>query len=267
MQNPGRLASRILAAGLLLSLAATVYLITQNNDLFGVALLATAFFALAHMALPVVIFLWASFHPAPAELTSGMRTSVTVSAVLLIVLGGLWIYMVRQGAILIVGALLVALGILALVRVWRTAITAATGGSRPAYAGSVAVGALLLFVVIVSIPKFACGCGGTKDKAYHAQMRSDLRNLVVAQEAYFADSLRYGTADELLATHAFYASTGVILSRVVVSDTTSWHAVVRHTQLADECGVFVGKPPAGDLHDAHEGEPKCWPAPVPADSR
>jgi hypothetical protein len=38
--------------------------------------------------------------------------------------------------------------------------------------------------------------------------------------------------------------------------------VVRHTQLTEECGVFVGKPPAGALHDAHEGEPQCWPAPA-----
>src|SRR5438876_645872 len=49
---------------------------------------------------------------------------------------------------------------------------------------------LLIVVVIIgilaaiAIPKFA----NTKEKAYLASMKSDLRNLVTAEEAYFADS-------------------------------------------------------------------------------
>ena len=61
---------------------------------------------------------------------------------------------------------------------------------------------LLIVVVIIgilaaiAIPKFA----STKQKAYLASMKSDLRNLTTAQEAYFSDSLRYiitGTATNL----------------------------------------------------------------------
>src|SRR5881394_2829283 len=54
---------------------------------------------------------------------------------------------------------------------------------------------LLIVVVIIgilaaiAIPKFA----NTKGKAYLASMRSDLRNLVTAEEAYFADSVKYST--------------------------------------------------------------------------
>ena len=52
---------------------------------------------------------------------------------------------------------------------------------------------LLIVVVIIgilaaiAIPKFA----NTKTKAYTAAMKSDLRNLVTAEESFFADSPRY----------------------------------------------------------------------------
>src|SRR5436189_4166356 len=62
---------------------------------------------------------------------------------------------------------------------------------------------LLIVVVIIgilaaiAIPKFA----NTKEKAYLASMKSDLRNLITAEEAYFADSVKYtsnlGTAYEV----------------------------------------------------------------------
>src|ERR1041384_363724 len=54
---------------------------------------------------------------------------------------------------------------------------------------------LLIVVVIIgilaaiAIPKFA----NTKEKAYLASMKSDLRNLITAEEAYFADSVKYTT--------------------------------------------------------------------------
>ena len=54
---------------------------------------------------------------------------------------------------------------------------------------------LLIVVVIIgilaaiAIPKFA----NTKEKAYVAAEKSDLRNLVTAEEAYFADHTTYTT--------------------------------------------------------------------------
>ena len=54
---------------------------------------------------------------------------------------------------------------------------------------------LLIVVVIIgilaaiAIPKFA----NTKSKAYIAAMKSDLRNLVTAEESYFSDSAVYAT--------------------------------------------------------------------------
>ncbi|PYO67284.1 MAG: hypothetical protein DMD71_07780, partial [Gemmatimonadetes bacterium] len=67
---------------------------------------------------------------------------------------------------------------------------------------------LLIVVVIIgilaaiAIPKFA----NTKEKAYLASMKSDLRNLVTAEEAYFADSVKYTTN---LGT-AFATTSGVV---------------------------------------------------------
>ncbi len=67
---------------------------------------------------------------------------------------------------------------------------------------------LLIVVVIIgilaaiAIPKFA----NTKQKAYVATLKTDLRNLVTAEEAYFADNTTYTTA---LATTQFDPSQGV----------------------------------------------------------
>ena len=55
---------------------------------------------------------------------------------------------------------------------------------------------LLIVVVIIgilaaiAIPKFA----NTKDKAYLAAVKTDLRNLATAQEGYFADNQTYTSA-------------------------------------------------------------------------
>ena len=183
MADPGRIANRVIAAALILSLAATIVLITQNNDLFGFALLATAFFALALTALPSVLFGLRTFRRVSGEppvISRGMRAAVTFSSICVITAGALWMYITREGSILVrgAGALLIAFGILMIVRAWRTAPS--DQGPRLEYGGSMAVGALFVFLAIVSIPKFACGCGGTKEKAYVAAMKSDLRNLMTA---------------------------------------------------------------------------------------
>ena len=58
---------------------------------------------------------------------------------------------------------------------------------------------LLIVVVIIgilaaiAIPKFA----NTKIKAYMTAMKSDLRNLVTAEEAFFSDSVKYSNDDRL----------------------------------------------------------------------
>lgn len=69
---------------------------------------------------------------------------------------------------------------------------------------------LLIVVVIIgilaaiAIPKFAA----TKDKAKLASVKTDLRNAMTAQEAYFSDFAAYGTFANLQAASNFTLSSG-----------------------------------------------------------
>jgi prepilin-type N-terminal cleavage/methylation domain-containing protein len=69
---------------------------------------------------------------------------------------------------------------------------------------------LLIVVVIIgilaaiAIPKFAA----TKDKAKLASVKTDLRNMMTAQEAYFSDYAIYGTFAQLQASSNYSLSSG-----------------------------------------------------------
>jgi len=98
---------------------------------------------------------------------------------------------------------------------------------------------LLIVVVIIgllatiAIPKFS----NTKEKAYIASMKSDLRNLATAQEAFLFDSLYYTT--NLVILNNFQASTGVFIT---VNEATSggWSATTTHAQTIHKCFLFYG---------------------------
>jgi len=98
---------------------------------------------------------------------------------------------------------------------------------------------LLIVVVIVgilaafAIPKFA----NTKQKAYVAQMKSDLKNLATAEEAYFYDSTFYTTS--LASLNNFRSSTGVTLT-VLQASPGGWSARATHGQTTRECVLFSG---------------------------
>ena len=102
---------------------------------------------------------------------------------------------------------------------------------------------LLIVVVIIgilaslAIPKFA----NTKQKAYVAQMKSDLKNLATAEEAFFYDSTFYTSS--LAALNNFNASTGVTLT-VVSASPGGWSARAVHSQTARQCVLFEGNAPA-----------------------
>ena len=56
----------------------------------------------------------------------------------------------------------------------------------------------------IAIPKFAA----TKDKARMASVKSDLRNTMTAEEAYFADYSTFGTLPQLQSNSNYSLSTG-----------------------------------------------------------
>jgi len=116
---------------------------------------------------------------------------------------------------------------------------------------------LLIVVVIIgilaaiAIPKFA----NTKTKAYTAAMKSDLRNLVTAEESFFADSTRYVTYDTTKLK--FKPSTGVG-EPVITIGAGFWSASITHTQIAAPfaCGIGVNtQNPI--VTTAGDGEPAC----------
>src|SRR5688500_3989035 len=97
---------------------------------------------------------------------------------------------------------------------------------------------LLIVVVIIGVlaaigvPKHA----NSKSKAYVTTMKSDLRNLLTAEESFLSDSARYSTN---LTSLNFKASTGVV-APVITTYSGAWTATNSHTQLTgSECGIGV----------------------------
>jgi len=111
---------------------------------------------------------------------------------------------------------------------------------------------LLIVVVIIgilaaiAIPKFA----NTKEKAYIASMKSDLRNLVTAEEAYFADSVKYTSNLGTL----FTTTSGVSTPTITVT-ADGFTANVTHTTTTKTCSIYVGSTALAPANK--EGEPKC----------
>ena len=103
---------------------------------------------------------------------------------------------------------------------------------------------LLIVVVIIgilaaiAIPKFAA----TKDKAKLASVKTDLRNLMTAQEAYFSDTQTYGTFAQLQAASNFTLSAGnAVTAEAAAADQYSM-TITNNTisGTPDNCSVSVG---------------------------
>ncbi len=101
---------------------------------------------------------------------------------------------------------------------------------------------LLIVVVIIgilaaiAIPKFA----NTKGKAYAAAMRSDLRNLAVAQESYMYDNSVYASS---LGAMNVNPSNGVTIT-IGVATPQGWNAQAEHFMASPiRCYIYVGNAP------------------------
>jgi prepilin-type N-terminal cleavage/methylation domain-containing protein len=116
---------------------------------------------------------------------------------------------------------------------------------------------LLIVVVIIgilaaiAIPKFA----NTKQKAYLATVKEDLRNLVTAEEAYFANATTYTAT---LTTTQYQPSTGVAYT-VSSATGTGWAATATHTGLvgASIAGCHIAIGAAATTATQNEGSPYC----------
>jgi type IV pilus assembly protein PilA len=98
---------------------------------------------------------------------------------------------------------------------------------------------LLIVVVIIgilaaiAIPKFQ----NTKGKANAAALKSDLRNLATAQEAYFYDFALYAPDAAML---AYSRSPGVVLT-ITTATASGWAALATHpASYPLTCALFQG---------------------------
>jgi type IV pilus assembly protein PilA len=132
---------------------------------------------------------------------------------------------------------------------------------------------LLIVVVIIgilaaiAIPKFA----NTKEKAVLAGMKSDLRNLVTAEEGFFSDNQTYSTT--LGAAQVNTAAGGACGGTVVFVPTAGnvivpasctaagWNATVTNPTLKgtiQTCGIYVGSGAPPNAAVKNEGAPACY---------
>ena len=107
---------------------------------------------------------------------------------------------------------------------------------------------IIVILAAIAIPKFA----NTKEKAYVAGMKADLRNLVTAQEAYFADNVTYAS---VLSNLNYNVSSGNTVA-IGAATGTGWSATSTNNATLKTCGIFVGSgtPP---VVGQNEGAPAC----------
>ena len=93
-------------------------------------------------------------------------------------------------------------------------------------------------LVLISIPRFT----GARDKAYRAQMQTDLRTLVTAEEAYYDDNQTYTTQVNLLD----YNKNPNVTINVLEANGSGYSAEATHLNTSAICGFYMGSvtPPA-----------------------
>ena len=185
----------------------------------------------------------------------------------------------RSRALAIAGSLLAALGLCLLH--WPIVLEGRISGAGQLRNGAIAAGALwtgalilgrfwrgaragvaLGFVRWLALPAgILLGFGwyltmnsGSKEYAYRAAMQADLRNLMLAEEAFRSDSGRYSSD---LKTLDWFPSSGVLGPKLTLTPN-GFQAAVTHTNTNATCTVVMGQ--AGRAM-AGKNEPECDPAP------
>mgnify|MGYP001581058634 CR=1 FL=1 len=100
----------------------------------------------------------------------------------------------------------------------------------------------------IAIPRFF----GSKERAYLVTMKSDLRNLVTAQEGYAAAGAGYTTSASLLG----YGTSGGVTVTILTADSSGWSATAAHNGTSKTCGIYLGTA-AAPIAGAQAGEALC----------
>ncbi len=112
---------------------------------------------------------------------------------------------------------------------------------------------ILGILVAIVVPKFANG----KERAIVAAMKSDLRNLMSAEEAFFANGLAYydGPIPDPAMPYSPSENITVSLSNVTAS---GWAAQAIHGASGRACDIFVGIAASVGVA-TEEGQVACTP--------
>ena len=117
---------------------------------------------------------------------------------------------------------------------------------------------LLIVVVIIGIlvsiamPKFS----NTKEKAYVASMRGDLRNLVTAQESYVADFQTYYGGPLPNAAMTYDPSNGITITVIQATNAGFSARATMPAFTPRQCVIFIG-PVAPVAPAVAEGQIAC----------
>lgn len=117
---------------------------------------------------------------------------------------------------------------------------------------------LLIVVVIIgilaaiAIPKFSA----TREKAYFAAMKSDLKNLASQQEIYYSDEYTYSSNTTNL---GFVSSEGVTIA-IALTGASGWSASAVHSALGGAVGCaiyYANATPTNIFGENAAGEISC----------
>ena len=119
---------------------------------------------------------------------------------------------------------------------------------------------LIVLVIIgilsaIAIPQFSA----TREKAYFAAMKSDVRNLAAQQELYYATNYQYTSS---LTDLNFVSSESVTVTSA--ASTSGWSATATHAALGEDrgCALYYGSattPTIGSVSPEAEGQVVCTP--------
>lgn len=241
----GRRPMRLLGLLLILICAIAGLGLVMGREMHGLPFLAMALSGWLLASAPAIVFLVHSITRRRDGVGTAMRRSATGSGFALLTLGCMAVLLERVTRDLMlpvntrlfsyVGYGFLALGAAVLVSAWTVPRTVPGTADRFVFRhkNQTVSGLVLALIVFILLPKFS---GGRMSLAYLNVSRSDLRNLVLAQETFFRDSARYTAS---LSSLQFRPSSGTTSPTITVGKDW-WSATNSHSRVPGViCGVAV----------------------------
>lgn len=110
---------------------------------------------------------------------------------------------------------------------------------------------LIGLITMIALPRFT----GAREKAHRSQAITDLRSLVTAQEAYWADNKSY--ADDVTKLTEFNTTPEVVIT-ILETAGNGWSAEATHNSDSDiKCGFYTGPVTPPVVTGIQEGTVQC----------